>query len=83
MTWRLEWTALAVRDLLAIPGWRTAARIDEAILRLAETGQGEFRRMVVDGQAETVILIAPYAVLVSRDRPRRTLVVRRIVRYAK
>jgi hypothetical protein len=82
MTWELEWTSLALRDFHAVPQWTTAARIDEALQRLAGTMQGDLRRMVIDGRSETALLVPPYSVLLTRDRRRRTLVVWRIVRYA-
>ncbi len=82
MTWGLEWTAVALRDFYALPHWATAARVDEALQRLASTMQGELTRMVIDGHTETALLVPPYSVLLSRDKQRRTIVVWRIVRYA-
>jgi len=82
MTWTVEWTAFALRDFYALPQWTTAARIDEALQRLASTAQGDLRRMVIDGHTETALLVPPYSVLLSRDKRRGTIVVWRIVRYA-
>ena len=82
MTWALEWTALALRDFYALPHWTTAVRVDEALQRLASTMVGDLRRMVIDGQMESALLVPPYSVLLTRDRRRRTIVVWRIVRYA-
>jgi hypothetical protein len=58
-------------DFYALPHWTTAARIDEALQRRATTMQGELRRMVIDGQTETALLVPPYSVLLSRDERRR------------
>lgn len=82
MTWAIEWSPAALRDFYAVPNWTTAARIDEAIQRLATTGEGDLRRVEIDGIFETRLLVPPYALLVTRDRARRTIVVWRIVRYA-
>lgn len=82
MTWAIEWSPAALRDFFAVPSWTTAARIDEALQRLATTGEGELRRVEIGGTYETRLLVPPYALLVTRDRARRTIVVWRIVRYA-
>jgi hypothetical protein len=82
VTWAIECAPAALRDFYAVPSWTTAARIDEALQRLASTGQGELRRIEIDGTYETRLLVPPYALLVTRDRPRRTIVVWRILRYA-
>lgn len=83
MTWTVEWSRVALRDLMAIPSWETAARIDGALMRLASTGEGDLRRAVApDGTTETRLLVPPYAALLTRDRQRRAIVVWRIVRYA-
>jgi hypothetical protein len=34
MTWKIDWSAVAERDLLALP-WRLAARIDAAVIAFA------------------------------------------------
>jgi hypothetical protein len=82
MSWSVEWSPPALRDFYALPQWTTAARIDEALLRLAESGDGALRRVVIDGVTMTVLLVPPYSVVLSRDKPRRTILVWRIVRYA-
>lgn len=82
MTWEIEWSPAALRDFSAVPSWTTAARIHEAVQRLATTGEGELRRVEIDGTFETRPVVPPYALLVTRDRARRTIVVWRIVRYA-
>ncbi len=71
-----------VTSMLCRSGRPPAARIDEALQRIASTGQGDLRRMVIDGHTETALLVPPYSVLLSRDKRRGTIVVWRIVRYA-
>lgn len=46
MTWTLTWSAVAERDLLALP-WRLAARVDAAVMALADgrSGDGTVERM--------------------------------------
>jgi hypothetical protein len=44
MTWRLEWSIVAERDLRELP-WRTAARLDAAVMRYAATGRGSITRI--------------------------------------
>jgi len=82
MTWSVDWSRVALRDLAAIPSWETAARIDGALMRLASTGEGELRRAVAsDGTVETRLLVPPYAALLTRDR-RQRFFVWRVLRYA-
>jgi hypothetical protein len=45
--WRIEWTFAAKAMLRSIP-WRDAARVDEAVMRLAATGQGDIDRITGD-----------------------------------
>ena len=40
MTWSIAWSAVAERDLLAVP-WRLAARVDAAVMALADGRKGE------------------------------------------
>ena len=83
MTWAVEWSRIALRDLAAIPSWETAARIDGALIRLASTGDGDIRRAVApDGTTETRLLVPPYAAMLTRDRRRRAIIVWRVLRYA-
>lgn len=62
--------------------WETAARIAEAVQRLAATKQGPLRRVMINGVAETRLLVPPHAAIVSLDRRDRLVKVWRIVRYA-
>lgn len=82
MTWSIEWAPRALYDFYRVPNWQTAARIDEALLRLAETGKGPLRRIEGDGPPEFRLLVPPYFARVTRDRARKAIVVWRIVRYA-
>lgn len=80
--WQLLWAPAALRDFDALPHWRSAERIDEAIQLLARTGQGPTRRAAVDGRLEDVLLVPPYFVVLSRVREDRTIVLWRIIRFA-
>jgi hypothetical protein len=42
MKWSFEWHAAALHGLRNLP-WRTAARLDGALIRFAETGIGNVR----------------------------------------
>jgi len=82
MTWAVVWFDQAADDLQRVH-WETAARIDEAVQRLATTREGPLRRVIIDGKTETRLLVPPYAAIVSLDRRTRQLKVWRIVRYAQ
>ena len=81
MTWAVNWFEQATGDLLRMH-WETAARIDEAVQRLATTNEGPLRRVLINGNVETRLLVPPYAAIVSLDRRARLVKVWRIVRYA-
>jgi hypothetical protein len=82
MTWAVEWAPRALHDLYRIPNWQTAALVDEAILRFAESGTGALRRVQTEGGIEHRLLVYPYFVRLTRDRASKTIYVWRIVRYA-
>lgn len=82
MTWALEYSPAALRELIEIPNWESAARVDEALMRFVETGHGDLRRMLLDGRLRHVLLVPPSAAEVRRIRTSRTMLVRRVVRYA-
>lgn len=44
MIWAIEWGVVARRDLLNLP-WRTAERLDAAVIRYAETSLGPVMRL--------------------------------------
>jgi len=79
--WTLVWAPAALRDFWALPQWRSAERIDEALQRFAETGEGPLRRASIGGTSETVLLVPPYFTVLSRVREDRTIIVWRIIRF--
>lgn len=81
MTWAVVWFDQAAADLRRLH-WETAARIDEAVQRLATTKEGPLGRVVINGGVETRLLVPPYAAIVSLDRRARLVKVWAVVRYA-
>jgi hypothetical protein len=81
MTWAVVWFDQAAEDLRRLH-WETAARIDEAVQRLATTNEGPLRRVLINGVVETRLLVPPHAAIVSLDRRARLVKVWAIVRYA-
>ena len=79
--WNLAWSSQAEADLRTIH-WDTAGRIDAALMRLAETGEGTLRKVVLHDRVWSALLLWPYAALVTRDKAARTIFVWRVVRYA-
>lgn len=79
--WHLAWSSQAEADLRNIH-WDTAGRLDAALMRLAETGEGTLRKVVIHDQVWSALLLWPYAALVTRDKEARTILVWRVVRYA-
>lgn len=41
MNWILTWSAVAEQDLLSLPSWKLAARVDAALIALAENRSSE------------------------------------------
>jgi hypothetical protein len=60
----------------------TAGRIDAALIRLGETGEGTLREVVLHDRVWPAQLLSPYAALVTRGKAARTILVWRVVRYA-
>ena len=81
MTWAVVWFDQAAEGLRRLH-WETAARIDEAVQRLATTNEGPLRRVLINGVVETRLLPPPYAAIVSLDPRARVVKVWAIVRYA-
>ncbi len=79
--WNVAWFSQAEEDLRNIH-WDTAGRIDAALMRLAETGEGTLRKVVIHDRVWSALLLWPYAALVTRDKATRTILVWRVVRYA-
>lgn len=73
--WSLAWSSQAELDLRNIH-WDAAGRIDAALMRLAETGEGTLRKVVLHDQVWSALLSWP------RDKAARTKLVWRVVRYA-
>ena len=79
--WNLAWSSQAEADLRTIH-WDTAGRIDAALMRLAETGEGTLRKFVIHDRVWSALMLWPYAALVTRDKEARTILVWRVIRYA-
>jgi len=70
---RLEWHPVAIHDLREIH-WRAGARIDAAVMRFAETGEGTIERSPTDPRrirlrvrgAVALIFVAHDAIHVAR-----------------
>jgi hypothetical protein len=45
LNWTIEWSDRAKGDLLNLPHWKDAARVDAAVQRFAATGEGDLRRL--------------------------------------
>ncbi|WP_394823704.1 hypothetical protein [Pendulispora albinea] len=73
-----RWGFLAVQDLKRMP-WRAAAKVDAAIQRFAETGEGDLRWVSVNGVREFRLYVPPYFAWVSVDEDE--LLVWRVLRY--
>lgn len=81
MSWTLSWSFVAERDLLWMPSWRTAAKIDAAVMRFAATGTGAERVSATDPRRVRVRVIGAEAHLYL-DPVERTAVVMRVFRRA-
>ena len=79
--WNLAWSQQAEADLRNIH-WDTAGRLDAALMRLAESGEGTLRKVVIHDRVWSALLLWPYAALVTRDKEARTILVWRVIRYA-
>ncbi len=64
--WNLSWSVLAVEALRAIP-WRDAARVDAAMMRFAQTGEGDIER-IPDDPTGAWIRVGSYKVRVVLER---------------
>ncbi len=67
MRWRICWSIPAERMLRQIP-WRDGARVDAAIMRFAETGEGDVLRLRTDDAVTLRLRVAPYGVRFTLDR---------------
>ncbi|MFO0755882.1 MAG: hypothetical protein U0359_05300 [Byssovorax sp.] len=67
MTWQIQWSVPAERTLKALH-WRIAARIDAAILRFAESGEGDVFRRAEDTAVTVRLRVETRGVLITHDR---------------
>ena len=65
----IDWTPAARWALRTMP-WRDAARVDEAILRFAETGEGMLSRVFEADPRALRLRIPPYAARLFLDPDR-------------
>lgn len=79
MTFALRWKHPAVADLLAIPSWRAAARVDAAIIAFASLGEGEVTRHPTDS-SQFRLRVQGYVVYLRVDRESRLIEVLRVFR---
>jgi len=68
MSWNIVWTEPALRSLRAMH-WRTAARIDAAILDYARAGRGRITRLPSDDVMTVRLHVGAFVVRLSLDRP--------------
>ena len=71
MRWAIRWRHAAALKLRYIP-WREAARVDAAVQRFAETGDGDLE-WVKGSRADYRLLISVYSVLLELDTESRTI----------
>ena len=73
--WRVEWTGPAQKDLLLLDG-PTLARLRAALRRLAETGEGDVKKL--QGLPGYRLRVGSWRVLFHRDSNARTLRIHRV-----
>jgi mRNA-degrading endonuclease RelE of RelBE toxin-antitoxin system len=66
MTWRIQWSPLAARRLRELP-WRDATRVDAAVLRFAESGDGQVVRIPSDDPVTLRLRVPPYFIRFTLD----------------
>ena len=82
MTWDVEWSPVAIRDLRRIP-WRVAAAVDHEIMRIARglAPDGSIERMVPTDPSRYRLRLQSARVFFWVDRPGRTIHVTRVFRH--
>jgi mRNA-degrading endonuclease RelE of RelBE toxin-antitoxin system len=65
MTYTVEWEISAIEALKRLPTWQAAARVSRAVMDLAQTGQGDLRRLG-EGR-EFRLYVSPHVVRLSID----------------
>ena len=78
MTLKVHWTDRALKDVARLDR-RTRERIVTAIERLAESGQGDVRRLQGTREEILRLRIGDWRLLFSEDQEAATLVVRRVL----
>lgn len=78
MSLDIAWSYPALHDLRSIH-WLHAADVDAAVMRFAETGQGNIER-VPDRPLQRILRVGRYRVLMQADFRAHTLFVVRIYR---
>jgi len=66
MSWRLEWSVPAERSLLKIH-WREGSRVDAAVMRFAESGEGDVFRLHTDDPITVRLRVRPCGVRPTYD----------------
>jgi len=81
MIWELAWSAVAERDLLELPSWRLAARVDAAVMALASgrAGEGVVERVMVGDPCRLRLRLTGVRVLLWVDPAARVLHVARVL----
>lgn len=72
MKLRARWSFPAEHVLKSIP-WRDAERVDAAVLRFAETGQGTTERLPTDSGITIRLRVSGYIAVLTLDRRAATL----------
>lgn len=73
MSFRIQWKLGAAQTLRLIP-WREAARVDAAVQRFAQTGEGDLE-MVLGSRADYRLKTPGFIVLIEVDVETRVIVV--------
>lgn len=81
MIWSIAWSHAATRDLRYIP-WRLAARVDAAVMALAEgrAGEGRIERMTATDPRRLRLRLPGVSALLWIDSESSTLHVARVLR---
>lgn len=79
MTWTLEWGFVARRDLLTLP-WRTAERLDAAVIRFAETNRGPVKRVSPSSPRQLQLVVQGAIAYLYADERSGVLYVGRVFR---
>lgn len=69
MSWRLAWSVPAERALLNLH-WREGTRVDAAVIRFAETGEGDVFRLHTDDVVTVRLRVRPHGVRMTTGAPR-------------